>query len=225
MVVASQGVDPVGGGDMAIEQMFSKDAIAQIDAAVMAAEKKTEGEIVPMVVAVSDVYPAANLRFAIVAAGWLACLATYFLPHGFGYLTFAIWFFPLVIAGLFVVQHVPILKKLFLNRYEVEKETFERAVFEFSQHKIYKTKDRTGILIFVSLMERKVLVLADEGINAKVTQDTWDELVKNLIGAIKARRMAEGIATAITECGKILEKHFPATSNNVNQLPNRLIIK
>ena len=210
---------------MTIFQLFSQDEVARIEAAIAAAEKQTEGEIVPMVVATSDAYPAANLRFAIVFAGVLSCIATYYLPHVLGYLTFALWFFPLLTLGLLIISFIPKIKKPFLNSVEVERETFERAVFEFSHHKVYKTKERTGILIYLSILERRVIVLADEGINAKVEPEMWNTVVKELVASIKEGRMAEGLEVAIAACGKSLAQHFPAGPENVNQLRNRLIVR
>jgi putative membrane protein len=79
---------------------------------------------------------------------------------------------------------------------------------------VYSTRDRTGILIFLSLLERRVIVLCDEGIKAKVKQEAWDSIVATIVDGIKAGRPSEGLLKAIAACGSLLE------SENVTKRPD-----
>jgi putative membrane protein len=72
------------------------------------------------------------------------------------------------------------------------------------------------VLIFAAVAERYVEVIADGGINAKVTQEVWDSAVAALIAGIKDGRPADGFVAAIEQCGAVLAEHFPAAPGSVN---------
>lgn len=99
------------------------------------------------------------------------------------------------------------------------------AMRQFWAHGMHKTKDRTGVLIFAAEAERYVEIVADRGINARVTQDVWDGAVAALIDAIKAGKPGDGFVAAIDQCGAVLAAHFPAAPGAVNpdELPDRLV--
>ena len=82
-----------------------------------------------------------------------------------------------------------------------------RARQAFLEEEVFKTRERTGILIFVALFERRVLVLGDEGINRVVDQNEWNCVVAKLVAAIAAGRLAGALVEAIQECGRLLEVH------------------
>jgi len=119
----------------------------------------------------------------------------------------------------------PWLQRLLIPKKDQENDVFHRAHFEFSAHGLTNTKERTGILIFVSLMEHRCVVLADKGISDKVAQETWDSIIENLILNIKNKKAAEGFQMAIQKCGEVLAKHLPASGQNTNELRNNLILK
>ena len=102
-------------------------------------------------------------------------------------------------------------------------EVFQRALETFYKHNVSMTKDRTGIMIFISLLERKVEVLADCGINEKVENNYWNQIVTNLVSKIKEGSIAIGLCEAILDCGKSLESSFPIKDNDVNEISNDLI--
>jgi putative membrane protein len=86
-----------------------------------------------------------------------------------------------------------------------------------------KTEHRTGVLIFVSAAERYAEIIADAGINEKVTANTWDDAVNALVSAIKAGRTGEGFLAAIDQCGVVLAEHFPPGTLMHDELPNKLL--
>jgi putative membrane protein len=75
----------------------------------------------------------------------------------------------------------------------------------------------------VSLLEHEVEVLADKGINEKVPQGTWDEVVRILTAELKAGQACEGFCKAIEHCGAILAEHFPPNTDDKDELSNRLV--
>jgi putative membrane protein len=133
-------------------------------------------------------------------------------------------FIVLIALGHFIAK-IPGLKRLALKGREVDEEVFQRALAEFYGHKISHTKERTGILIYVSLLEHRVMVLADKAINDQVNEGTWDSIVEKFIAQIKQGNFTRGFCQAIAECGEILKEKLPAEGTTPNQLPNQLILK
>ena len=94
---------------------------------------------------------------------------------------------------------------------------------QFFEQNLHHTKDRTGVMLFVSVAEHYVEIIADKGINDVVEDGVWDKVIADFVQHVKARQVAEGFVTAVAACGKILAEHFPATHDNPNELPNHLI--
>lgn len=94
----------------------------------------------------------------------------------------------------------------------------QRAFEQFIGKGLVETKDRAGVMIYVSLHDRCAELIADQGINAKVQPDTWKGIVAKLVREIKAGRPTDGYIAAIRECGDQLARHFPAQQPNPNEL-------
>ena len=97
------------------------------------------------------------------------------------------------------------------------------AMRQFYAQGIDKTEHRTGVLIFASAAERYVEVVADAGINDKVSPDVWDDAVHALVSAVKDGRPADGFVAAIERCGAILAEHFPPGALKRDELPDKLV--
>jgi len=90
---------------------------------------------------------------------------------------------------------------------------------------IQDTRDRTGILIYIILNDRQFYILADEGINSKVEQKTWDN-IRDVMGAdFSMGKFCNGLLACIESIGQILQKHFPVKPDDRNELSNRVIIQ
>jgi putative membrane protein len=76
----------------------------------------------------------------------------------------------------------------------------------FLEEEIFRTRERTGILIFLSLFEHRVVILGDEGINRRVEKEEWEGIVDDLVSGIRAGETVEGLVEAITRCGELLER-------------------
>jgi len=94
---------------------------------------------------------------------------------------------------------------------------------QFFEQNLHLTQDRTGLLIFVSVGERYVEFLADAGINEKVAPEYWNIGVEGFLKSVKSGKAANGFVEAIKYCGTTLIEHFPATTDNKNELPDHLI--
>ncbi|MBI5063994.1 MAG: hypothetical protein HZB87_11175 [Desulfatitalea sp.] len=200
----------------------------QIDAAVQAAEKRTAGEIVCMIAASSYRYPMANVLGATVMALPLALLLT---PLIGGWLWIGhqnMWLFIGLFGVLFtlfylLVDHAPGLKRRFISEREMEEEVREAAVTAFFNQGLYRTQGATGILIFISVLEHKVWILADHGINAKVPTGHWDSLVAAITTGIREKRAANAICEAVACIGGVLATHFPIQSGDRDELQSVII--
>lgn len=195
----------------------------RIAAAVLEAEKLTTGEIVPMIVAQSDDYPGARWRLAIVTA-LLFGFITYFFLGDFD----PAWILWAQLPGLYVgygLGNFGSVLRPFLESSRVEQEVHQRALEAFFSLDLHATADRTGILVMASLLEHRVEILADTGINAKVPKASWDEILNALVGRIKAGDLTEGFCVAVRECGEILGKDFPGAHDNPNEICNKIIIE
>lgn len=88
---------------------------------------------------------------------------------------------------------------------------------------LHITANRSGVMIFVSLAERYVEIIADQGIAEKIDQGVWQEIVDDFIVDVRRGQIAEGYKRAVDRCGALLKEHFPGGSNAANELPDHLI--
>jgi putative membrane protein len=99
-----------------------------------------------------------------------------------------------------------------------------RAERAFAQHGIWQTRERTGILLMVSLLERQVYLLPDRGIGRRISTTQWEEVVGAVVAKLKTGDIAGGVCDGIERCGALLAQVFPATPGaNPNELPDRLV--
>jgi len=208
------------------------DARAQLDdaaravvvEALVAAERRTEGEIVPVVLERSDRHP---------QACWLAALASLLIGSAL-LMSWLPWQHPLLLlacqvaagaAGWLLAWRLPDLQRLFIGEARATEVAEEQAVQEFHRHGLHKTKNATGVLLFVSLLERRVIVLGDEGIHAKVGDGHWTGTTKAVLEHLATGTLRDGLVAAIDRCGEVLAEHFPAKRDDVNELADRVIVR
>jgi putative membrane protein len=210
------------------EKFLTKQEIEKIDNAVKEAERHTSGEIVPMVVSQSYHYPMSDVLGGIIFAFPISLVLTYFIGGWFWIGNYNLWFFLGIIILLFIlfhqaVKHTSSLKRFFISDKEIHEEVEEAAITAFFREGLYRTRDETGVLIFISVFERKVWVLADRGIHSKVKDGQWDEIVSMIVDGIKNKNQAEAICKAIGEAGRILKEHFPRKADDKDELKNLVI--
>lgn len=189
------------------------------------AEKRTQGEIVPMITHHSDVYPAAHFRAAIIVS-FLFSLGLYFSPLN---IINPIYFLWIQIPGLYlgyVLGHISFIKKLLITKDEVNHEVNQKAYEAFFHHNLHTTKYHTGVLIFISIMEKKIRIITDVGIAKKVEQKVWDEIIFQFTQKINGENFVGGLTSTIEAVSKVLETHFPSVGGEKpNELNNELIIE
>jgi putative membrane protein len=206
-----------------IERFFGKAARDRIEAAVRAAEGRTVGQVVTVVVERSDPYPEAVLRGAL-WGGALAGAAALVLDH---------WF-PLVLAELAGAQLGAALLGALAGRWgparrwlaggpRMAAAVHHRALRAFLEQDLHHTVQGTGVLIFASLFERQAVVLGDHGIHAKVGDEAWQEAVALLTAGMRRGDPAGGFEAAIGSVGSRLAEHCPrAAGAPGNELPDAI---
>ena len=199
--------------------LFTADEKARIEAAVREAESRTSGEIVPLVVDESYHYP----RAEIVGGGFFALGLGVLAAWSFGHSS--VWvFLPVFLLTYlplrWLIRALPGLKRRLIHPAEMVAEVEEKALVAFLEHRLYQTRDATGVLILISLFERRVRVLADTGISTVVPQQEWDGIVATITAGIRAGKTCDALCTAIGRCGDLLAERFPRKADDTDELPN-----
>lgn len=209
-------------------RFFSLDEQQKICKAVHDAETKTSGELVPMLVCDSHSYPLAAVRGGSFIALILAILLTAPVAGMFWLGSSNMWvffclFFPLYWLTSLLIQHYPVLKRPFLFADETETEVQQAAFTAFFEEQLFKTKDANGILIYISLLERRAWILADSGINDRIDTQQWDAALQLVTRGIKDGCACDALCEAIEMVGDILEKEFPVQQGDQNELHDLII--
>jgi putative membrane protein len=195
---------------------------ARISAAIHASEARTTGEIV-CVLAESSSAHASGLPVLLAAIAALA-LPWPFMAFTALSLQLILSLQVLVFLVLLAVLCLPRVRVALLPRAARRALAHRMAMEQFVSRGIARTKQRTGILIFVSLAERYARIIADEGIAGRVPQTEWQGAIDALTGHMRDGRIAEGFITAIDRCGSVLATHFPSTGNARAELPDRIYL-
>lgn len=197
-----------------MKDLFTQTELDKIKKAVSEAEERTSGEIVPFIVQRSDRYDVTLWRGAVLLAILSMCVAglvrVFYDGWGYNWLYSAQGMaFLVVCAGVLggiLGGYVPYFKRLLAGEGLLARTVHNRAMRAFVEEEVFNTRDRTGILLFISMLEHRIEVLGDEGINRKVSADDWTEVVASIRNGIKQNKVADGMVEAIEICGRLLER-------------------
>lgn len=189
--------------------------------AIRAAEARTSGEVVAVIAPESASY----LSVPVLAAALVALL----VPWPFIHFT---WF---TVQWIYVMQLIVFLALLAILmprpvRYRIVPRTIQhtrahgRAIEQFLVHELDSSAGRSGVLVYVSVAERYAEIVADQGLNGKVSTTEWQSIVDEMTSLIGDEKPGEAIAGAVDKVGAIMAKHFPPTGNDVRRLPDHLIV-
>jgi putative membrane protein len=199
---------------------FTPEDYAAVSAAIRKAEAQTSGQIVCVLARSSSEYGYVPILWASVLALIAPWPLIYFTPWSVQRI------FLLQLVVFLVVGVVLVLAPLrfALVPRAVRRARAHRAALEqFVVRGITRTKNRTGVLIFVSLAERYARIIADEGIAAKVHGPEWQAAIDALTAHMRDGRIVEGFTAAIERCGVVLAAHAPP-DGSANELPERLYL-
>ncbi len=212
----------------------------KVSAAIAAAEAKSSGEIVAVATPISDAYHDVGLHWALVPLfGVLAWAA--WRP------TALVWWYNFLLGGwspdptmsqlftllmvfaalkftvaLLVLKWMP-LRLLLTPAATKHRRVRRRAVAIFQAAAAGRTAGKTGVLIYLSLAERRAEIIADEAIHKVADDHTWGEAMHALVAEVREGRPADGIVAAIERVGTVLAEHFPRSADDKNEIPDKLI--
>jgi len=211
--------------------MYTKADHDRIHDAILAAEQRTSGEIFCIAAQESGKYPEVSFAWAALVTllappaalllgvqptilataverlennGWTAGHVGALSASLIGYALMQIVLF----AVAFMLFSIPAIRRLLTPNRLKTSHVHAKAMEQFA-HRLHSTSGRTGVLIFASLAERRVQVIADEDIHAKVGDAAWHKAVQAALDQIKTGDIAGGLIAAVNICGGVLAQHFP----------------
>ena len=212
----------------------------KVSAAVSAAEAHSSGEIVVVATPISDAYHDVALHWALVPlfavlawAAWKPTALTWWYDFLFGgwqpdptlsqLLTLLMFFAALKFTvALLILKWMPL--RVFLTPATTKhRRVRRRALAIFQAAAAGRTTGRTGILIYLSLAERRAEIIADEAILKVTDEHTWGEAMTALLTNVREGRVGDGIVAAVQRVGLVLSEHFPRSAEDNNEIPDQLI--
>lgn len=194
---------------------------ARIEAAIAAAERRTTAEFITVIARASDGYRYLPTLIAACATFVLSGLAL-LLPLDFGHTAFyagqVLTFMTLALAFRW-----PPLKMRMVPRAIREERARLLAHEQFLDLGLSATRARTGIMLFVSVAERYVEIIADSGIQQHLDDAFWQRIIADFVASVRAGRIADGFVAAIEACTEAVAAHHPWRPDDANELPNRLV--
>jgi uncharacterized membrane protein len=100
----------------------------------------------------------------------------------------------------------------------------ERAIEVFSHLRVWDTEHNNGVLIYLLLADRDVEIIADRGVHAKLGQETWEAVCREMEAAFRREQFEDGIITGIRSVGAHLARHYPHTGTKINELPDKPVL-
>ncbi len=199
--------------------MLTDDEQGRVAAAIRDAESRTAGEIVVVLATEASAYRSVPLLYSLLGG----LLAPWPL----------IWLADLSAARIFLVQLVIALgllmlfalpKRAFVPAFIRHARCREAAAHAFRARGLARTRERTGVLIYVTAAEHYAEVVADAGIAAHVDETVWRDAITELVTAIRAGRPADGLVTVVGRVGAILAQHAPPRGDDRDELPNKVVL-
>jgi len=212
----------------------------KISAAIAAAEASSNGEIVAVATPISDPYHDVGLHWALIPLFAVLAWAAW-RP------TALVWWYNLLLGGwqsdptlsqlltllmvfaalkftvaLLVMKWMP-LRIALTPAATKHRRVRRRAVAIFKAAAERRTSGRTGILIYLSMAERRAEIIGDEAITKVTTPETWGEAMAALLVEVKQGRVGDGIVAAVERVGIVLAEHFPRSTSDTNEIPDKLI--
>ena len=208
---------------------FSTEDMERITKAVNEAEQKTSGEIVPYYVQASDEYEEVIWRGGMFFGGLAMVILIGLQQFTDLWLEFGIIgsLFIVLAAGalgILVAMAIRPIRLALAGKALIDRRVAARALEAFVEQEVFDTRDRTGILIFLSLYERRVQVIGDSGINEQVPDGFWTDVVGLLKLHFAAGRHAEGLVEAVHLIGEKLSSFFPLREDDTDELSNEVSI-
>jgi putative membrane protein len=205
---------------MVMPPALSAEDHARLTGEIRAAETKTSGEIYVVVAHSAD-------EFRLVPVLWAALFAL-LLPWILHLTTtlsmkLILSFQGLGFLGVAMLLSLPSLRYRIVPPALAEDAAHRAALAQFMAHGIHLTAARTGVLIYVCMVPRRIEIIADSVIHARVPPETWDQTVALIASEARSGQLGDGLAAAIRTVGALLAQHFPRDRDDRNELANCVI--
>lgn len=195
------------------------DFMSKVRSRIAEYEKRTSVEFVPVLVGSSSTYSAERAVFGVVGAYLFLLVGLFFFPWSWPWLAASSVG---VLAAIWAMSHVPSLFRLMVAKSQRNREVEEAAFRAFISEEVFSTAHRTGVLIFISELEKAVFILADVGLRERVKDHEWRDLAHGLARDFSKKSSGETFLLALDELMKRLEKDFPPSEQNPNELADHV---
>jgi putative membrane protein len=193
-----------------VKSPFTAEEQQRIDGAMAAIKRDTSADLCVVVARVSDRYSLYPVASAAIAAILIGALVSLFRPLTASLIVIEIQLWSLIVLTL-VFDWLPVRVSIVPKRVKHAR-GWQLAHREFNAHAMANPKQQHRILLFVSLGERYVEIIADHETHALAPDGTWNKIVDEFLATVKAGHVADGVLAAIAACGAILKTHHPAAS-------------
>lgn len=198
--------------------------LAELRRELERAERATVGEIVPVVLERSDAHPEGRWLAAIFAALIGSALLSPWIDWNRPALVLASQV-ALGALGYLAAARLPGFQRAFVRETRATEMAEEQALQEFYGQGLHRTHGESGVLLFVSLFERRVVVLADRGVQVRSEGELWEETHREILEHVARAELRLGLLAGVRRVGAILAQHFPADGTPPNELPDRLVVR
>lgn len=204
-----------------IKKLLSLDDMYEIEKEIESLEAVTSGEIVPVIARRSSSYKTVEVVDTMVFA-YIFMFIFYGVHKSLNPLNIIVLTLVAILVSALMFRF-NYIKRIFVPRMLMRHKVHTAAMTSFYKNGVYNTREKTGVLIYISLMERMVVVIGDEGIHSKVGDEAWSNVINTIVAGIKKKKLTHGIVQGIESCRTLLKTHFPASADNKNELSNRVI--
>lgn len=201
--------------------MISKQFFHTLNARVKKAEQATDAELVTVLAPASDGYRFIPTLWAALLA-MLTPLVIHELDFWLGWkeilmIQWGVW---LVLTALF--QWTPIKMRLVPQSVKQHRASM-MARLQFIEQGLHRTRDRLGVLIFVSVAEHHVEILVDDGVAQHIEDKVWEEIIEEFVAKVRSGKVEAGFVECVERTGEVLSDVFPPTHAR-NDLSDDLIV-
>lgn len=206
-----------------MQKIFNDIFQAKLYEAVEAIEKESDVEIVTIVYSHSHSYRAVSLT--------VAAIATYLIYSGLMFTPtlisdFTLYAVPILVflAVFFLIDKIPAIKRVLIPQKTKEKsvEIYARALFQKAG--IHHTERHTGLLIFISLLEKSVKIIPDRGVQSALKAADWEKIQGHFDAIFEANEIENGIIQALAKSKEIFALNLPVLPDDINELPDYIEI-
>ena len=210
-----------------VKKYFCDQQILELEQTVKQIEADTSGEVVVVITESSSTVSHVPL---VMFFFLLLTMVLVDLPH----ITqsfdseywWPLWAFPLLALLLTrALSSLPFVQRALTPKSDRIEQVETRAELEFYRNNLKHTDQGTGVLLFVSLLERQAVILGDQQISSKINQEQWQEILNDFLKEAKKGNHYQGIKQSLWDIGKVLTKDFPAPHKNPNELPDHVLFR